>query len=314
VSDQGSHFKNKTVAAVRRALRSQHHFTLACTPWANGTLERACKEVLRAARALLSEFRLRPLQWPAISPLIQAIINNSPSPQRDNIAPLTAFTGLPADNPLLSLYPDPPGQALSISEIRTAQVLSINDLRKSVEALHKRCSDASGAGRHRARAAHSQKRAVAPHNFDVGDFVLEAQRDTQARNKLALKWRGPRRVLEVISDYVFLVEDLETGNSTPVHGSRLRFYHDASLDVTADLLAQVAHNELGYDVQAIKDIRLEADTGVYQLLISWLGFDAHDDSWEPLAVLYEDVRPKVEAFFARCPKKTLVARALASLG
>jgi hypothetical protein len=53
---------------------------------------------------------------------------------------------------------------------------------------------------------------------------------------------------------------------------------------------------------------------VYQLLILWLSFDTHDDSWEPLAVLYEDVPPKFEAFFARCPMKTLVAQALASLG
>jgi hypothetical protein len=173
---------------------------LAGTPWANGTVERAYKEVLLAAGALLSEFRLRPLQWPAVSPFIQAIINNSPSPQRDNIAPLTDFTGIPADNLLLSLYPDPAGQAHSISEIRAAQVLFINELRESVEALHKRCSDASGAGRHRARAVHSHKRAVSPHNFDAGDFVLEAQRDTQTGNKLTLKWRGPRRVLENTSD------------------------------------------------------------------------------------------------------------------
>jgi transposase InsO family protein len=54
VSDQGSHFKNKTIEKVRRALRSQHHFTTAYTPWANGTVERACREFLRAARALLS--------------------------------------------------------------------------------------------------------------------------------------------------------------------------------------------------------------------------------------------------------------------
>jgi hypothetical protein len=76
----------------------------------------------------------------------------------------------------------------------------------------------------------------------------------------------------------------------------------------------VAHNELGYDLQAIKEIRLEDDTGVYQLLILWLSFDTHDDSWEPLAVLNEDIPPKFEAFFARCPMKTLVAQALASLG
>jgi hypothetical protein len=101
VSDQGSHSKNRTVAAVRRALRSQYHFSTAYSPWTNCTVERACKEVLRAARALLSEFRLRPIQWPAVTQIIQAILNSSPSPEYDNIAPILAFTGFPVDTPLL---------------------------------------------------------------------------------------------------------------------------------------------------------------------------------------------------------------------
>jgi hypothetical protein len=289
VSDQGSHFKNKNIEKVRRALRSLYHFTKAYTPWVNGAVERACREVLCAARALLSEFRLRPTQWPAVYPVIQAIRNNSPSPQRDNIAPITAFMGLPAENPLLSLAPDPASQVLSISAIRAHQVLSISELRASVKALHKSCKSASAAGRDRSRAAFENKRGVAAPNFDVGHFFLEAQRDTQAHNKMSLKWRGPKRVLEAISEYDFIVEDLSSGHSTTVHGSRLRLYHNASLDVTADLLAQVAHNEQGYDVQSIKDIRLEEVTGEYQLLISWLGFDTEYDSWEPLRV---DIRER----------------------
>jgi hypothetical protein len=314
VSDQGSHFKNRTIEIFRRALRIQHHFTTAYTPWANGTVERACREVLRAARALQSEFRVRPTQWPAVYPVIQAIINNSPSPQRDNITKITAFTGLPADNPLLSIAPDPAGQVLSISAIRARQVLSISEWRESVEALHKRCNSASATGRDRSRSAHANKCGVAASNFDVGHFVLEAQRDTQAHKKLSLKWRGPKRVLKAISDYVFIVEDLGSGHSTTVHGSRLRFYHDASLDVTTDLLAQVAHNDQGYDVQSIMDIRLEEVTGEYQLLISWLGFDTEDGSWEPLRTIYEDVRQKVEAFFALCARKSLVSKAIVGLG
>jgi hypothetical protein len=137
--------------------------------------------------------------------VIQAIINNSPSPQRDNVAPITVFTGLPADNLLLSLAPDPAGQVLSISEIRARQVLSISKWREIVEALHKRCNSASDAGRDRARAAHANKCGVAAPNFDVGHFVQEAQRDTQAHKNLSLNWRGPKLVLEAISDYVFIV-------------------------------------------------------------------------------------------------------------
>jgi RNase H-like domain found in reverse transcriptase/Reverse transcriptase (RNA-dependent DNA polymerase)/Integrase zinc binding domain/Integrase core domain len=103
VSDRGTHFKNLVMDALRKALRTQHHFTTAYSPWANGTVERACKEVLRATRALLSEFRLRPNQWPEVSRIVQSILNNSKSSHRGNIAPITAFTGREPDSPLRSL-------------------------------------------------------------------------------------------------------------------------------------------------------------------------------------------------------------------
>jgi transposase InsO family protein len=64
VSDRDAHFKNQLMDGLRSKLRSQHHFTTAYSPGANDTVERACKEFLRAVRALLSEFRLRPAEWP----------------------------------------------------------------------------------------------------------------------------------------------------------------------------------------------------------------------------------------------------------
>jgi IS30 family transposase len=95
VSDRGSHFKNRVMDGVRKALRTQHHFTTAYSPWANGTAERACREVLRAVRALLSAFRLGTREWPVVAKIVQAALNHAPSPQRGNVVPLTAFTGRP---------------------------------------------------------------------------------------------------------------------------------------------------------------------------------------------------------------------------
>jgi hypothetical protein len=65
-SDRGSHFKNEVVRSLREKTRGLHHFTLACCPWSNWTVERACRELLRAARALLSEFKLPPEAWPSV--------------------------------------------------------------------------------------------------------------------------------------------------------------------------------------------------------------------------------------------------------
>jgi transposase InsO family protein len=80
MSGHGSHFKSKLVEGVRRALGTRHHFKTAYSPLTNGTVERACREVLRAVRALLSEFKLRSAAWTDVFKIVQSALNNSPSP------------------------------------------------------------------------------------------------------------------------------------------------------------------------------------------------------------------------------------------
>jgi transposase InsO family protein len=54
VSDQGSHFKNKVVTDVHKQLGTNHHFTTAYSPRANGTVEAVCKQTIRADTAMIS--------------------------------------------------------------------------------------------------------------------------------------------------------------------------------------------------------------------------------------------------------------------
>jgi hypothetical protein len=148
----------------------------------------------------------------------------------------------------------------------------------------------------------------------LGDFVLVAQRNTQSINKLSLRWRGPRRITRVRSDHVYEVEDIESGHTDDVYSPRLRFYHDASLDVTTDFLEQIAHNELGYDFRTISDIRFDVESKEYQVLVSWLEFEVEDDTWEPLAVMQENVPDEVGLFFRYSNKSDLIADARQALG
>lgn len=182
-----------------------------------------------------------------------------------------------------------------------------------MDAIHRTCAGAASKRRERARLTQHTKRSVTAPNWDVGDFVLVAQRDSQATNKLSLRWRGPRRVLQVLFNHVYQVEDLESGHQTEVHSSRLRYFHDATLDVSTELLAQIAHNESGYDVRVLKDIRYDAATQQYLVLVAWLGFDTEDDSWEPLSVMNEDVPGKVAQFFQSSSKQSLIAEARITL-
>jgi transposase InsO family protein len=46
VSDQGSHFKNKLMTDIQKQLGTNHHFTTAYSPWANGPVEAVCMQTI----------------------------------------------------------------------------------------------------------------------------------------------------------------------------------------------------------------------------------------------------------------------------
>jgi transposase InsO family protein len=58
ISDRGSHFMNEVVQQVQKKLKTKHHFTSANCLWSNGNIEYACKQVIHAFRAVLSELKM----------------------------------------------------------------------------------------------------------------------------------------------------------------------------------------------------------------------------------------------------------------
>jgi hypothetical protein len=207
-------------------------------------------------------------QWTEVHRIVQSVLNNTPSPHRNNIAPVTAFTGLPASTPLLSITPNPTSQSLPLTDIRARQLLEIESLQSAVENVHKQVYDAAQARRDQQRRRQLGKRSVRVVNFALGDFVLVAKSDFRVGEKLTLRWRGPKRVVGVLSDFLFEVEDLRDGKLSQVHAQRLRFFHDASLNVTAELIEHVAHNEQGYEVLALKDLRFDPESKQFMVLVS----------------------------------------------
>ena len=57
VSDTATHFNNRVIAQLSDALKADHRFAVAYTPWSNGTCERMVREVVRALKSILSEQR-----------------------------------------------------------------------------------------------------------------------------------------------------------------------------------------------------------------------------------------------------------------
>jgi hypothetical protein len=221
-------------------------------------VERACREVLGATRAILSEFQLNDKQWPEVARIVQSVLNNSPSPHRGNIEPITAFTGRAPDSPLRSLVTPDTNVTLTMDDVQAQQLLQIQELRLAVDEIHKRSKTFADSNRASARQQKNKSTAVAE-NFEVGDFVLVAKRELCGGEKLGLKWNGPQRIVATRSDHVYEVEDITTSAVTHVHSTLLRFYHDSSLEITAEIQAHLAHKKSSYEVRAFRDLRYDAE-------------------------------------------------------
>jgi hypothetical protein len=156
---------------VQKQLGTNHNFTTAYSPWANGTVEAVCKQTIRAVRAMLSEMKLAPEEWPCVLPAIQAVLNNSPSSHRAGQTPLTAFTGHVRDSPI-SLTIQHPITNKSLSLVKAQQLAESVKFTKQVEKLHKEVTDKVSRQRHKQMEAHNANTHLVQPNFAPGDYVL----------------------------------------------------------------------------------------------------------------------------------------------
>jgi transposase InsO family protein len=100
ISDRGSHFKSEVVKEVQREFKAKHHFTTANCPWSNRTIKSACKQVIRAFRAVLSELKIYADEWPEVVNMVQSVLNNSSSTRLNKMTPMQVFTGHAETTPL----------------------------------------------------------------------------------------------------------------------------------------------------------------------------------------------------------------------
>lgn len=319
VSDQGSHFLNTVVAELASSAHAHHHFVTAYSPWANGTIERANRDILSSMRALASEYGFQLGsgsadidRWPSLVPVIVHSINASPSERLGNLSPSEVFSGVRMSTPLDAVF-HPDESALLRPALNDAERLSaIRDAAKRAAvaldtAVRTVRNSATAASRRRAGHRRDRRTGVQAINFGVGDFVLVAftEKRRQARSKLVAAWHGPYRVVAPVlgSVGVFQVEHLISGATSVVHAARLRFYADRSLRVTSAMKDILSRAEMGaFTIDTIVAWRRAQDAAApcpFELQIRWLGFDDAADSWEPLDSVAADVPALCDDFVRR---------------
>ena len=293
MSDGPTHFRNETVRLVAKALKTPHHFTLPYCPWSNGAVERLGRELLRVLRATLSELQMENKEWPDLIPIVQSVLNNSPSPQRGNVCPITAFQGREPTPPVCTFIRTATTTPVTVTEAQLESKLNIEKLIEFCAELHPRVNATLTTNRKKAREHAS--RGCLP-NFENGDYVLVARSDFHAGEKLCLRWRGPRRVKKALSNYVYQVEDLRNGQLDDVHASRLKLFRDSEIDEVA-IMSHVLQSETGMLVSRL--MALEEHSDSLFVRIRWKGLENTEDTLEPIARVHEDVPQLFEKLLNR---------------
>ena len=102
MSDTASHFKNRVMKTLERALRAEHRLVVASSPSSNDTCDRIVREVVRALKAILQEERRDIREWVSVVPAVQWALNtayreryaSTPYHVMFGWAPLTSFSTL----------------------------------------------------------------------------------------------------------------------------------------------------------------------------------------------------------------------------
>ncbi|OWY91835.1 hypothetical protein PHMEG_00039421, partial [Phytophthora megakarya] len=172
---------------------------------------------------------------------------------------------------------------LTKDEVDKLQQQHFREVASALEAMHREVAETSDRRRRQARDRRAAKAKEAL--FSKGDFVLAAN-VIEYPNKLAIKWQGPKRIVNCVSDWIFEVQDLlEPFTIKTHHASRLRFYAEQHRDVTEDLLQHALHTQGGHLVEAFEGIRLNSVTNKWEVQVKWLGLDKFENTWEPYTSL-----------------------------
>jgi hypothetical protein len=181
--------------------------------------------------------------------------------------------------------------------IKTQKLMEVEKLSKAMTEIHAQVAEKVTRDRKAAVQKHNDKTHVRSPNFQVRDYVLVAEHRKSGASKFQIKWKGPRRVASVESDNVFVVENLLTKELKAAHATRLRFYKDKELNVTAELAQAAERNDHQlYVVSKILDARCSEQDMFYELLVAWLGFPVGEATWEPYSVMAVDVPDMVANF------------------
>lgn len=151
-------------------------------PWANESVERVCREIIRACKALLSELKLAATDWPIVTECVQSALNHAPLKRlglqdagKPNVfrTPLQVFTcHIPIRQLLMTLPAKEAEEMRRIEEFRVRQLLNIKRTQQALSETHRHVSDLITASHKRGVEKQNQRTNIQAPSFAVCNFFL----------------------------------------------------------------------------------------------------------------------------------------------
>ena len=280
VSDQASYFLSETMKELTAKIGAEQHFVTAYAHYSNGTIEIVNRQVLNLLKCLISELRFNKATWPSLITLVEHTLNHRTQRRLGGHAPVTVMTGLPADNPLDTIFYNPQNLTISFVEINTDEILkAVEEIQSSLALMHKNVLEVTTQERESQRVSLSRNRNFP--NFRLGDYVLVAIPEKKSVSKLYFVWHGPYKIVDLHDNYTFSVENLLTHEIHKVHGNRIQFYSDDRLNITEEILNQFAYDTSSRHIDKIIDARMNSTNDDIEFLVKWKGFTDFENSWCP---------------------------------
>jgi hypothetical protein len=252
-------------------------------------------------------------EWPEVVNMVQSVLNNLLSTRLNKRTPMQVFTGHAETTPLALMLKDNVPIDAPLDYIKAQKLMEVEKQSRAMTKIHAQVAEKATRDRKAAIQKHNNKTHVRSPNFQECDYVLVAEHRKSGVSKLQVKWKGPRRVANVESDNVFVVENLLTKELKAAHATRLRFYKDKDLNSTVELAQAAEHNHHQlYVVSKILDACYNEQEMFHELLVAWRGFPVGEATWEPYPVMAVDV-PYMVAKFMESHEDIYAVREMRSL-
>jgi hypothetical protein len=183
--------------------------------------------------------------------------------------PMQVFTKHAETTPLTMMLKDIVPVNAPLEFIKAQKLMEVEKLSKAMTEIHAQVAEKATRDRKAAIQKHNDKTQVRSPNLQVADYMIVVEHRKSSESKMQVTWKGPRRVASVESDYVFIVENLLTKDLNGAHATRLRFYEDKEINVTAELAQAAEHNyHQLYVVSKILDGRYDEQEMFHELLVA----------------------------------------------